>query len=47
MYVWSGGYPNVLSKEVWVRVLALHYFLYGVVARRVKPWYHRVSTLDS
>jgi hypothetical protein len=39
--------PNVWSKEVWVRVLALHYFLPGVVARRVKTWYHQVPTLGS
>jgi hypothetical protein len=33
--------PNVWNKGVWVRVLALHYFLHGVVARRVKSWYHQ------
>jgi hypothetical protein len=32
---------------VWVRMLALHYFLHGVVAQRVKPWYHLVPTLCS
>jgi hypothetical protein len=25
----------------------VHYFLHGVVVRRVKPWYHRVPTLGS
>jgi hypothetical protein len=32
---------------VWVRVLALHYFLHGMVVRRVKLWYHQVPTLGS
>jgi hypothetical protein len=41
--------PKCLEQGGGVGLSArfVHYFLHGVVAWRVKPWYHQVSTLGS
>lgn len=45
--MWSGSYPKCLKQGGVGSRAYFALFLHDMVALRVKPWYHQVSTIGS